>query len=62
MKFSEATRAVLQKEFDQKLQNAVRAIEELQRTCVDNQDATNANPEAFNSLIDQLINLHPKAI
>ena len=62
MKFSEVTSAMLQEEFDQKLQNAVRAIEDLQQLCVANQAATDADPEQFNQLIDQLTNLRPVTI
>ena len=62
VKFTEQTKAMLQEEFDQKLQNALDAIAELQQTCIANQSATNTDPKGFGRLMDQLTDLRPIVI
>lgn len=60
MKLSEVMKNTLQEKIDQKLQNAISAVDELRQIVVDHPGETNTDPEDFSKLIDRMHDLRPK--
>lgn len=52
----------LQNRFDEEFRSAIRALEELQRFCIENKEQCDRNPRVFDKIIDELCSLRPVAI